>query len=186
MVDRGLLKQALVNAVVSQPWRSCEEIVGALIELARQNGFLNGAEEGEVERAERLYTGFLRYLLPHLTKETKGHEAVSGWIAGRCDDNGAARGAAGLHSGKEGRVRIVIAGSYRQFQSYLVENGLTQRDATYLYSRQQLRGVDLRSAEIVYYGTWEENPLADTVEHRLLNQRVTALENEMERRTADS
>lgn len=182
MIDRGLLKQALVNAVVSQPERTAEEIVGALAELARQNGFLNGSEEGEVERAERLYVGFLRYLLPHLTKEAMGHEAVSGGIVGRHDDNGADRGASGLHSGAAG-VTLVVAGSHRQFQSYLAENGLTRRDAVYLYSREQLRGVDLGSAEIVYYGTWEDNPLVDMLEHRLLNQRVTALENELERRT---
>jgi hypothetical protein len=53
-------------------------------------------------------------------------------------------------------MKIVIAGSYQQYKSWLRENDLIPRDARYVSFPEQLRG--LKDVEVVRTGTWWMNP----------------------------
>lgn len=56
-------------------------------------------------------------------------------------------------------MKIVIAGNYRQYKDYLLENNLTPQQARYVDAPEKLRG--LRGVEVVKYGEWWLNPCAN-------------------------
>jgi len=55
-------------------------------------------------------------------------------------------------------VKIVITGTYLQYKNYLRESGETPQTARYVYSREQIMG--LQDVEVVYYGQYWFNKLA--------------------------
>ena len=57
-----------------------------------------------------------------------------------------------------GIMKIVLAGNYGQYLSYLRDTGETPRTAKYVNAPEHLIG--LQDVEVVRYGTWWVNPCA--------------------------
>lgn len=60
------------------------------------------------------------------------------------------------HPAPPKRLKIVIAGSYIQYERYLKSNGISPQEARYVYKLEHLHG--LRDVEIVTCGQWWLNP----------------------------
>jgi hypothetical protein len=55
-------------------------------------------------------------------------------------------------------MKVVIAGSYAQYKSYLRESGESPQTARFVSEPEQIRG--LRGVKVVYYGHWWLNKVA--------------------------
>lgn len=53
--------------------------------------------------------------------------------------------------------KFVFTRNRSQYNSYLLENNLTPKDAIYLHDIQQLRGIS--DIDVVFYGEYKLNPL---------------------------
>ena len=64
------------------------------------------------------------------------------------------------------KLNIIIAGSYRQYLSFLLENKIKRTDPNYRYvcQKDELRGLRAYQVNIVKYGTWWNNECADSDE----------------------
>lgn len=71
---------------------------------------------------------------------------------------------------RQGTIRLVICGSYKEFLQYLRENGLNRNQALYITYEDQLRGW--KDYEIVRYGKWEKSPVANSDTLRIVESRL--------------
>lgn len=73
--------------------------------------------------------------------------------------------------------KIVIAGTRRQYESYLRETGEDRRKSVYVCEHYQLLG--LQNVSVVYYGHWWLNPVCGSNRLRILESenRLTRVKN---------
>lgn len=57
------------------------------------------------------------------------------------------------------KLKLVVAGNYSQYKSYLIESGETPKTARFVCFPEHLRGYGRGQVEVVFYGTSYENPV---------------------------
>lgn len=70
------------------------------------------------------------------------------------------------------KIKLVIAGNYSEYLSYLADNNISPVQAKYISSLEDLKGVDASKVEVVYYGSYAVNPVYGTIELFRLRLRI--------------
>lgn len=58
-------------------------------------------------------------------------------------------------------AKIVLAGNYDQYLTWLRENNVSHRDAIYADSEQRLRGLEFSERDIVRTGWYWKSPVSE-------------------------
>lgn len=57
------------------------------------------------------------------------------------------------------KLFLIIAGSYRQYEWFLKDSGLSPKQTKFVSQDRHIRGLDPKRHEIIFYGSYWENPV---------------------------
>jgi len=68
-------------------------------------------------------------------------------------------------------MKIVLAGNYQQYAEYVEERLLDPNEVRFIGSESDLEGLP-DNVELVYVGTWWDNPIHTSMRLRFLKDRI--------------